>query len=131
MFPTLMQVHYLQAYPEFCRTTFDLAPDNFLTICTELQKAYGKVLPLASVASHLPGSCHIQAGPMTASVAAFASFQIVDSQSQARQLVTTSCACMQPADRRYILLYLWMAREGGGMVPSKPIMSSAKRLRVT
>ncbi|KAA6426574.1 MAG: calcium homeostasis regulater C 1 [Trebouxia sp. A1-2] len=66
------------AYPEFCRATFDLAPDNFLTICTEMQKAYGK-----------------------------------------------------PADRRYILLYLWMAREGGGMVPSKPIMSSAKRLRVT
>lgn len=41
------------------------------------------------------------------------------------------CADLQPADRRYILLYIWMAREGGGMVPSKPIMSSAKRLRVT
>ncbi|KAL3153477.1 hypothetical protein ABBQ38_011809 [Trebouxia sp. C0009 RCD-2024] len=66
------------SYPEFCRATFDLAPGNFLTICEELQKAYGK-----------------------------------------------------PADRRYILLYLWMAREGGGVVPSKPIMSSAKRLRVT
>lgn len=66
------------AYPEFCRATFDLAPDNFLTICTELQKAYGKA-----------------------------------------------------ADRRYVLLYLWMAREGGGMVPSKPIMGSARRLRVT
>ena len=58
--PTLMQ-RDLQAYPEFCRATFDLAPDNFLTICTELQKAYGKVLPLASVASHLPRSCHMQA----------------------------------------------------------------------
>ena len=41
------------------------------------------------------------------------------------------CASFQAADRRYVLLYLWMAREGGGMVPSKPIMGSARRLRVT
>ena len=33
----------LQAYPEFCRATFDLAPANFLTICSELQREYGKV----------------------------------------------------------------------------------------
>lgn len=75
--PALMQVRYVQAYPEFCRATFDLAPDNFLTICTELQKAYGKVLPLASVASHLPSSRHVQASPIIASVAAFKSSQIV------------------------------------------------------
>lgn len=35
--------HCMQSYPEFCRATFDLAPGNFLTICEELQKAYGKV----------------------------------------------------------------------------------------
>ena len=38
---------------------------------------------------------------------------------------------LQPASRKYILLYLWEAREGGGVVASKLIMSSAKRLRVT
>eukprot|EP00891_Asterochloris_glomerata_P003172 jgi/Astpho2/3172/e_gw1.00052.70.1_t len=35
------------------------------------------------------------------------------------------------ADRRYILLYIWMARQGAGAVNPKLIMSSAKRLRVT
>jgi len=133
-----MQVRYVQAYPEFCRATFDLAPDNFLTICTELQKAYGKVSPLASVALYLPRACHIQASPVTAGVMAFTlhlghpdCLTAMSSQMTGCTCAEPSCACMQPADRRYILLYLWMAREGGGMVPSKPIMSSAKRLRVT
>ena len=41
------------------------------------------------------------------------------------------CHCLQAADRRYILLYTWMARHGAGAVNPKLIMSSAKRLRVT
>ena len=41
------------------------------------------------------------------------------------------CHCLQAADRRYILLYIWMARQGAGAVNPKLIMSSAKRLRVT
>lgn len=40
----------LQSYPEFCRATFDLAPDNFLTICSELEKAYGIVSHIQAVA---------------------------------------------------------------------------------
>ncbi len=50
-------VSMMQAYPEFCRATFDLAPDNFLNVCTELQKAYGKVIAaftLFSAASKQP-----------------------------------------------------------------------------
>ncbi len=33
--------------------------------------------------------------------------------------------------RRFVLLFLYMAVEGGGVVSGKAIMSAARRLRVT
>jgi hypothetical protein len=38
---------------------------------------------------------------------------------------------VQVGQRRYVLLYLYMALEGGGVVPGKQIIASARRLRVT
>ena len=35
----------------------------------------------------------------------------------------------QPCQRRYILLVLWMARLGGGVLPGKSIVDAARRLR--
>jgi hypothetical protein len=37
----------------------------------------------------------------------------------------------QAGQRKYVLLYLWMARTGLGLVPTKMIATSALRLRVT
>lgn len=36
-----------------------------------------------------------------------------------------------PAQRRYILLCLWMVKMGIGLVPGKHIVDSAKRLRIS
>lgn len=36
---------------------------------------------------------------------------------------------MQPCERRYILLVLWMARLGAGVIPGKSIVDAARRLR--
>ncbi|KAK9867971.1 hypothetical protein WJX84_010373 [Apatococcus fuscideae] len=36
-----------------------------------------------------------------------------------------------PGSRRLVMLFLWMAREGAGLVPRQKIMSAAKRVRVT
>ena len=33
--------------------------------------------------------------------------------------------------RRYVLLFLWMAAQGGGVVPGKTLANAARRLRVT
>ncbi|KAK9828406.1 hypothetical protein WJX81_005121 [Elliptochloris bilobata] len=33
--------------------------------------------------------------------------------------------------RRYVLLFLWMAAQGGGVVPGKSLANAARRLRVT
>jgi len=35
------------------------------------------------------------------------------------------------AQRRYVLLALWMARHGAGVVPGKAIVDSARRVRVS
>ncbi|PSC77003.1 calcium homeostasis regulater C 1 [Micractinium conductrix] len=35
------------------------------------------------------------------------------------------------AQRKYVLLALWMARHGGGIVPGKAIVDSARRVRVS
>lgn len=37
----------------------------------------------------------------------------------------------QAAQRRYVLLALWMARHGAGVVPGKAIVDAARRLRVS
>ena len=38
---------------------------------------------------------------------------------------------LQVGQRRFVLLFLYMAIEGGGVVSGKAIMSAARRLRVT
>lgn len=38
---------------------------------------------------------------------------------------------LQAAQRRYILLALWMARHGAGVLPGKTIVDSARRLRIS
>ena len=35
------------------------------------------------------------------------------------------------AQRRYVLLALWMARQGAGLLPGKSIVDAARRLRVS
>lgn len=35
------------------------------------------------------------------------------------------------AQRRYVLLSLWMARKGAGVLPGKAIVDAARRLRVS
>lgn len=37
----------------------------------------------------------------------------------------------QVAQRRYVLLPLWMARHGTGLLPAKSIVDAARRLRVS
>ncbi len=37
----------------------------------------------------------------------------------------------QVGQRRYVLLFLWMANQGGGVVPGKTLANAARRLRVT
>ena len=43
----------------------------------------------------------------------------------------TGCLPLQVGQRRFVLLFLYMAVQGGGVVSSKSVMSSARRLRVT
>lgn len=38
---------------------------------------------------------------------------------------------LQAAQRRYVLLALWMARYGAGVLPGKAIVDAARRLRVS
>jgi hypothetical protein len=37
----------------------------------------------------------------------------------------------QAAQRRYVLLALWMARQGAGLLPGKAVVDAARRLRVS
>ena len=44
---------------------------------------------------------------------------------------STCIAAWQAGQRRYVLLFLWMAAQGGGVVPGKTLANAARRLRVT
>lgn len=44
---------------------------------------------------------------------------------------STCIAAWQAGQRRYVLLFLWMAAQGGGVVPGKMLANAARRLRVT
>ena len=130
----------LQSYPEFCRATFDLAPDNFLTICAELEKAYGVVSHEHSYLhscyaktcdERVARNLHVHA--CDGAKQCWAAFHptYTAQHCMAVTWLEVLVACLQPASRKYILLYLWEAREGGGVVSSKLILGSARRLRVT
>lgn len=38
---------------------------------------------------------------------------------------------LQPANHKWLLLILWLAKMGVGLVPSKDIIMAARRLRIT
>lgn len=132
----------LQAYPEFARTTFDQAPPGFSSACSELSKKHGKVtqhtapgqglLRLLQLRAVL--HCKILGLQRVQQLTGMCGTCFRCSAWRSRLQGVShllGCHCLQAADRRYILLYIWMARQGAGAVNPKLIMSSAKRLRVT
>lgn len=134
----------MQAYPEFCRQVFDAAPQGFQIAVAELQDRHGKVracicdgpstrqrTPRLRCCAELVGqrlacACAAAGVPkLVEGCVCIAGWQ----PPKSRPFLSPFCVA-QAAQRKYVLLALWMARHGGGIVPGKAIVDSARRVRV-
>jgi hypothetical protein len=115
-----------QAYPEFCRQVFDAAPEGFQASAADS----ADVLPPA----------HATRGFMWTRLLARQGALAQQTDTLGLPLpppfLQVAVAELQSrhgkaAQRRYVLLSLWMARQGAGVLPGKAIVDAARRLRVS
>lgn len=124
--------HPAQAYPEFCRSVYERASGEYFTAVKEMEAAHGKVHSRARALGQPQtrgGRCVCGGVLCSSSAALTQGAASVCARSRCGAPAHTPLAA-QPAAHRALLMVLWMAKFGPGLVPLKDIVASAKRVRV-
>lgn len=124
--PSTVPPSPLQAYPEFCRQVFDAAPEGFQASAPSRQMCCRPLMPRTASGAPVcwPNKAPLAQQTDTPGLPLPPPFvQVAVAELQSRH--------GKAAQRRYVLLSLWMARQGAGVLPGKAIVDAARRLRVS
>ena len=107
---------------------FDASPQGFQVAVVDLQARHGKVGWWGGVGG---GSSPAVGKPRCSTLPGSRAMGLPFDRASCCAPCCATTHPVQAAQRRYVLLVLWMARQGAGVVPGKAIVDAARRLRVS